>query len=409
MSKRIGEHLIEKGLITPLQLDRALKAQLIFGGHLGTSLIELGFVTEETLGATLAKIHRVRHATPDMLLQISPDVLDILPVEAVERYRVVPLKIEPKKKRLHLAVIEPKSMPPISSVRRFNTIVPWVVPEIRILQAMEEHYGIPRRPRYINICHELERSTDTAAKPEGGVAPDTTDGTHPAQEAVPSNRHESAVPDAASTADIGVEYGYGKSWRDVARNLFDDDGDEAPEGTARKSARQEPDQPETARSSGLRETAAKLSRAANKYDLAKAALDHVDHTTSGSILFGVKNDTAHIWDWRGFGFSPEHVRGLKFPVTSGSIFTLLLGNEHYIGPVPDDVGTRWIFGALQIEVPREVLLLPVYLNDRLVAILYGDGGPEGRVEGEVDEYLHLIHKLSMAMNMLILKMKIRAA
>jgi hypothetical protein len=409
VSKRIGELLIEKGLITPLQLDRALKAQLIFGGHLGTSLIELGFVTEETLGQTLAKIHRVQHATPDMLSEIPPEVLDVLPLEAVERYRVVPLKIEPKRKRLHLAVIEPRSMPPVSSVRRIKSIVPWVVPEIRILQAMEEHYGIPRRPRYINICHELERSDGAAPGQESGDAHGGAAEQHEEPALDPDGARDSGAEPVLSTADMGEEYGYGKCWREVAKNLFDDDEDAAHHAPDPPSTNQEADRSETAPPSGIKETAIRLSRASNKHDLARAVLDHLELATSGSILFGVKNDTAHIWDWRGFGFSPEHVRGLKFPVTSGSIFTLLLGDEHYIGPVPDETGIRWIFGALQIEVPREVVLLPVYLDDRLVAILYGDGGPDGRVEGEVDDYLHLARKLSMAMNMLILKMKIRAA
>ena len=38
--KKLGEILLERGLITRAQLDQALRAHLFFGGHLGTSLIE---------------------------------------------------------------------------------------------------------------------------------------------------------------------------------------------------------------------------------------------------------------------------------------------------------------------------------------------------------------------------------
>ena len=49
MSKQIGEALIEKGLLSRGQLEHALRLQLIFGGHLGTCLVELGYVGESAL------------------------------------------------------------------------------------------------------------------------------------------------------------------------------------------------------------------------------------------------------------------------------------------------------------------------------------------------------------------------
>ena len=55
------------------------------------------------------------------------------------------------------------------------------------------------------------------------------------------------------------------------------------------------------------------------------------------------------------------------------------------------------------------LMIPVYVNDRLVSILYADGGPGGRIHGSIEEYQRLVQKLSLALNMLILKMKIRSA
>jgi len=50
MAKKIGEILIARGKLTRRQLETALKAQLIYGGHLGTCLIELGMIDETTLG-----------------------------------------------------------------------------------------------------------------------------------------------------------------------------------------------------------------------------------------------------------------------------------------------------------------------------------------------------------------------
>ena len=42
-------------------------------------------------------------------------------------------------------------------------------------------------------------------------------------------------------------------------------------------------------------------------------------------------------------------------------------------------------------------------------MLYADGGAKEKIEGDIDEYQRLGRMLSMALNMLILKMKIRSA
>ena len=55
MAMRLGEILMEQGLLTEQQLEMALTSQLLCGGHLGTSLIELGFLDEGTLGMILSK------------------------------------------------------------------------------------------------------------------------------------------------------------------------------------------------------------------------------------------------------------------------------------------------------------------------------------------------------------------
>jgi len=47
MGKKLGEILIDSGLIDKLQLEAALARQKTWGGKLGHSLVELGFIDEE--------------------------------------------------------------------------------------------------------------------------------------------------------------------------------------------------------------------------------------------------------------------------------------------------------------------------------------------------------------------------
>jgi len=403
MSRRIGELLVKEGLVTLLQLDKALKTQLILGGHLGTCLIELGFVDEESFGRTLAEMHGLRYASPAQLKGIALEVIQIFSSQMVEKYRAIPIKLEDN--TLHLAVVDPKTLGRLSTLTGYK-IVPWIAPELRLYEAMEAYYNIPRRARYIRLCQELGQRK--LREPLGETVQETT------EPSVVGDVHlgESTEPRAAGTltaVDLGVEYGYGKSWRDVADELFDDetDADGADDGV---KPRREPARVHSIRTrrNAATEVFRRMSQAEDKDDLARSVLDYAAERMTGAILFTVRAETASVWDWTGLKLKGGGVRSLRFPVTAGSVFALMLGDGQYRGPVPDRTDYKWFYSALQLEVPDEILLFPVYLNDRLVAIFYGDGGSSGEILGTTDSYANLTQKLGLALNMLVLKMKILA-
>ena len=53
-SKRLGDVLIDKELITPEQLQVAISQQKQLGKKLGATLVDLGFLTHERLAGALA-------------------------------------------------------------------------------------------------------------------------------------------------------------------------------------------------------------------------------------------------------------------------------------------------------------------------------------------------------------------
>lgn len=55
MRKRLGEILLEDGLITEEQLKQALNRQIPGGKMLGQILKDMGFVTEEQISSALAR------------------------------------------------------------------------------------------------------------------------------------------------------------------------------------------------------------------------------------------------------------------------------------------------------------------------------------------------------------------
>jgi len=396
LTQRIGEALIERGLITPGQLSKALSAQLIFGGHLGTVLIELGFTDEESLGSTLAEILRFRYATAERLASIPANVIATITRRTAEKQCIVPMRLDGR--TLHVAMIGVKSLATLSTATGCK-IVAWISPEIRIFQALEKYYGIPRRPRYITICRELDRrKTERIAAPceEANMAPAMSPG--PSSEEAALWFGPPLNPSDATEEDALCEFGYGKSWRDIV-------DEQSGEAETDRQAKMELEE-EARRVGDVDGVLVRMSQAQTKADLTAAVLDFVSHHMSGCMLFGIRSETAYVWDWRGVGISQDKIADVGFPVLSDSIFTVLLGREYYQGPVPDRDECFLFYERLQLPVPEEILLLPVYFNDRLVAVLYGEAQEGGEIAGDLEVYLRLTERLALALSMIVLKAKI---
>lgn len=155
MPIRLGEMLIKAGMITHTQLDEALKGQVIFGGRLGTNLIEMGVIGEEELARVLSEKLRVPCVGPDELMAVPDHLLTLVPRDMVERYKIVPLGVDGR--RLRLVMADPSDLPAIDEIafRTGFVIVPMVAPEIRLFMALEKYYGIRREVRALPVSETL--------------------------------------------------------------------------------------------------------------------------------------------------------------------------------------------------------------------------------------------------------------
>ena len=52
--KKIGDILVEKGFITPAQLEKGIKNQAVSGKRIGEYFLEQGLITDEQLTDTIA-------------------------------------------------------------------------------------------------------------------------------------------------------------------------------------------------------------------------------------------------------------------------------------------------------------------------------------------------------------------
>ena len=91
MSGRLGELLVNNGLITPKQLDEALQEQKISGNKLGSSLVKLGIISEKNLVSFLSRHYGVP-AIDLNEIQIDPEAMKMIPADVIFKYQAIPIK-----------------------------------------------------------------------------------------------------------------------------------------------------------------------------------------------------------------------------------------------------------------------------------------------------------------------------
>ena len=141
---RIGEILLEYGLITHDQLTGALEKQMQSKRRLGSILEEMGFVDVDTLLTILSKQYNRPHVNL-YEVKLSPDILNILPFEQVKYHKILPLNKTDDS--VSLAMVDPEDTSAIRNVE-YTTggqVKPFIVPHFQMDRAIhsfeQEGYG----------------------------------------------------------------------------------------------------------------------------------------------------------------------------------------------------------------------------------------------------------------------------
>ena len=138
--KRLGELLVESGLISPAQLQGAITHQKIARGRLGTNLVALGYISEEILMDFLS--HQAGVPQMDVRnLYIPPQILKLVPYRLADQFTVLPIAIK-EPKSLVLAMSDPSDLNAIDSARFASglSIQPVVASHSAMRQAIGDLY-----------------------------------------------------------------------------------------------------------------------------------------------------------------------------------------------------------------------------------------------------------------------------
>src|SRR5262250_1792795 len=166
MSQRLGDLLVKEKVITPEQLEQAMKVQKESNCRLGSALVKLGFLTDEDVTNFLSRQYGVP-AINLSYFEIDPAVVKLIPFETAKRYQILPLSRVGAS--LTIAMVDPTNvfaMDDIKFMTGFN-IEPVVASETSILAGIEKSYGATKEEDLESVMQSMSEMSDEDIELQG--------------------------------------------------------------------------------------------------------------------------------------------------------------------------------------------------------------------------------------------------
>ncbi len=167
---RLGEILVHAGIIDGDQLGAALRQQVVYGGRLGTNLIELGYVDADQIARGLAHQHGVPAALQRQLGRHDPAVLSLVTRELAANAAAVPIAYSQAggNRRLVVCMRDPGNQAALRELAAHTRVpvIPCVAPELLVYALLERLYRVTSPRRLAVTGHGQARPV-----PHSGVHP----------------------------------------------------------------------------------------------------------------------------------------------------------------------------------------------------------------------------------------------
>lgn len=162
---RLGELLMDAGLLSGEQLAAGLRAQVKYGGRLGTNLLEIGAIDLDTIARALGTQHAMPAALAKHFDEVDPELQDRLPAELATRFECLPLRhVFGSKHGVVLAASAPLSSQQLALIAEellvpSEQLITAIAAEIRIKYFLERVYRVARPPRFLRVRGSIPPST----------------------------------------------------------------------------------------------------------------------------------------------------------------------------------------------------------------------------------------------------------
>lgn len=162
--KKIGDLLVDKGLINIAQLEEALREQSLSGKRVGEILVEKGYISEDNLISTISERLSIPKVSVSQMV-IDPTILKLVNVDVARRYSLIP--IFQIGNTLTLAMADPLNIIAIDEIK-YNTglnINRAIAATSEIKDAIDKYYSVTDTlNNIIGYQDNKDSETDVSAK-----------------------------------------------------------------------------------------------------------------------------------------------------------------------------------------------------------------------------------------------------
>ena len=140
---RLGDVLVNSGVITEEELKKGLERQKNSGRKLGETLVDEGLATEENIAKALSS--QLHYDMIDLQnVSIEEDVLSLVPASVLKKYKAIPFEYSPDNMNvLRVAMSDPMDMTAMDDINIITNLqVEPVVATMRsVMLALDRYYG----------------------------------------------------------------------------------------------------------------------------------------------------------------------------------------------------------------------------------------------------------------------------
>ena len=140
---RLGDVLVQNGVITEEDLQRGLERQKGSGRKLGETLVDEGITTEENIARALSK--QFHYDMVDLQNTVIPqEILDLVPASVLKKHRAIPFEYSPDNMNvLRVAMSDPMDIAAMDDINIITNlqVEPVVATMGSVMLAIDHYYG----------------------------------------------------------------------------------------------------------------------------------------------------------------------------------------------------------------------------------------------------------------------------
>ncbi len=165
--RSLGEALVYKGVITQEHIGEALAKQRETGGFVGQILVELGYITQDTIVSFLVKECKIPHLSL-LDYEVSEDLLNLIPEQVCIAHNLLP--IDKLGKILTVAMVDPLDAEALALIRK-------LCPDLRIKPILCNwlHFQTVSQRLFRKHGKSSEKVTADSMRPAASGQPEKTE------------------------------------------------------------------------------------------------------------------------------------------------------------------------------------------------------------------------------------------